>query len=112
MEAAAKASDSKEAKSSTNEKLGELDKGSNPGRKTKGKSTQKEKTGGREAADKDFKDLGLSDIKESGDTKIGTLPDGSKVNIRTRPDKKSGRKQTTIEVQKPGGKKIKYRYYD
>jgi len=66
----------------------------NPGRVTKGKTTQWNKTGGMEQALDDFGNLGVTDIKDIPGGKVGKLPDGRTVNVRT----KSSDGRPTLEI--------------
>ena len=84
--------------------------GATPGRDTKGKTKQWEKSGGYEKALEDYnrlKPAGSRDIETGyGTGYTGTLPDGSKINAR--PGSSCGK--PTLEIQKPNGTKIKIRY--
>ncbi len=87
--------------------------GAVPGRKTTGKIKQYVKPGNYEDALKDFNDLQPNDIRiirnnEGKEGLLGTLSDGSKVNVRSWSDNGS----PTIEIQIPNsnGKAIKIRY--
>lgn len=65
------------------------------------------KTGGYDAAMKDFYSLPLSDIKKSSNgTMVGILPDGKIVNVR--PYSKQG--SPTLEIKLKDNKSIKIRY--
>lgn len=86
-------------------KIDDLIESSTPGDKTKGKSTIYEKEGGIEEANKDFDSLNPSNIREVNGIRIGTLPDGSTVNVREK--SKDGR--PTLEILK-GKKMTKFRY--
>ncbi len=77
----------------------------NPGRVTKGKATQWNKTGGLDQALDDFNDLGVTDIKDIPGGKIGKLSDGRTVNVRT----KSSDRRPTLEIF-DGKKSTKIRY--
>ena len=80
-----------------------------PGRKTKGKTTQWEKSGGIDAANKDFdnkKPANVRKIPNGG--RVGDLPDG-KGKIIVRPNSSDGR--PTLETQE-GKRKHKVRYED
>ena len=86
--------------------------GATPGRKTKGKAQQWNKSGGYEQALKDYNSLDVRDSHKIetgyGSGITGTLSDGSKVNVR--PGSTQG--DATVEIQKPNGVKIKIRYGD
>ena len=90
------------------DKLGELDKGSIDTTKNKQrKVTNKDKSGGMDKANKDFDDLDLDNVREyPNGTRVGEFPDGTEVNVR--PNSSEG--SPTVEVKKPNGKRIKYRY--
>jgi len=64
--------------------------------------------GGDKQAEEDFDKLteGSSTTTYSNGTKVGELPDGTKVNVRT----KSSDGRTTLEIQGTGKFKIKIRY--
>ncbi len=83
---------------------------STPGRKTKGKSQQWNKSGGYEQALNDYNSLDVKNSHEIetryGPGLMGILPDGSRVNVR--PGSTQG--DATLEIQKPNGVKIKIRY--
>ena len=76
----------------------------------KGKSKNYEKGGGDAKAKDDFNDLNLKDVKDIntkyGKGKMGKDSDGN--NVIYRPDSETG--GPTIEIQLPGGNKIKIRY--
>lgn len=77
------------------------------GKRTKGKATQYLKQGGYKQALDDFRALGLSDIVNKGDVKIGKLSDGRTVNLRN----KSKQGSITLEIYNPINRKsIKFRY--
>lgn len=85
-------------------------RGTKPGKKTKGKSKQFEKEGGYEEALKDFESLSLSGIKDihtkTTSGKVGTLPDGRIVNVRTT----SSDQRPTLEIQNLNNTYTKVRY--
>lgn len=82
--------------------------GTTPGPKTKGRTTQVEKPGGFDQANKDFDALGLSDVRPiDGGGRVGKLPDGRTVIVRPQ----STHGAPTLEVQ-AGKNKIKIRYMD
>ena len=80
-------------------------KGASPGRITKGKATQFGKTGGYNQALDDFNSMGLSEVKDITGGKIGKLPDGRTVNVRT----KSSDGRPTLEIYN-GKSSTKIRY--
>jgi RHS repeat-associated protein len=77
-----------------------------PGRETKGRAKQWEKSGGMSEADKDFDDKKPIDvIALPNGGRRGILPDGRQINVR--PDSSDGR--PTLEIQ-DGKNRIKVRY--
>ncbi|TDX51134.1 RHS repeat domain-containing protein [Orenia marismortui] len=86
----------------------DLLEGAEPGRETKGKTEQWEKPGGLEQAEEDFDSLELDGVRDIPVGKLGTLPDGRRVNVRN----KSSDGRPTLEIYNPNnGRKIKIRYY-
>ncbi len=83
-----------------------IDEGATPGRETKGRTTQKEKTGGQAAADKDFDgEVDPDTVQDRGDgRRTGTTPDGKPIAVYPSSD---GR--PTVEIQ-DGKDRTKYRY--
>ncbi len=82
--------------------------GTTPGKKTKGKTKQREKDGDFGTANDDFDSLNPSGVRELPDgTRIGKLPDGRTIIVRPKIRSKKGR--PTIEIQR-GKKRIKVRY--
>ena len=84
---------------------------STEGRKTSGRSTQYERSGGISQANLDFDSLKPTNIKNIDEGRMGTLPDGRTIIVRT----KSTDGRPTIEIQKKSesGKVIsatKFRY--
>lgn len=79
-----------------------------PGRETKGKTDQYEKTGGYDQAVEDFDSLGAKDVKDIPSGKTGTLPDGR--NVKVRVDSSNGR--PTLEIMNKNGTRTKVRYDD
>ncbi len=83
---------------------------------TGGRTTQFQKTGGFDQANADFDALDLSNIREinipgGGTGRVGELPDGTKVVVRSRSsENRSGfTSQPTLEIQYPDGStKIRY----
>lgn len=104
--------ESKDKDKETSASIDDILDGAEPGRKTKGKSKQWEKSGGYEKALDDYNHLNPSDSHEIdtqyGPGKSGVLSDGSKVNVR--PGSSQG--SATLEVQKRNGDRIKIRYGD
>jgi hypothetical protein len=77
-----------------------------PGRETKGRTTQWEKGGGMDQADRDFDSLNPQNVKPLPDGgRRGTLDGGRNVNVR--PDSSDGR--PTLEIQN-GRNRDKVRY--
>ncbi len=73
----------------------------------KGQLKQFEKPGGYDEALKDFESLGVTDVKNIGVGKTGTLPDGRQITVRMR----SRDTRPTLEIQsKASNKIIKIRY--
>ncbi len=68
--------------------------GATPGRTTKGRATQFEKTGGYNQALDDFNSMGVTDVKDIPGGKVGRLPDGRTVNVST----KSSDGRPTLEI--------------
>lgn len=82
--------------------------GTRPGPRTKGRTTQLEKHGGLEQANRDFDALGLSDVRPiAGGGRVGKLPDGRTVIVRPQ----SSHGAPTLEIQ-AGKNKTKIRYLD
>nr|WP_320191893.1 hypothetical protein [uncultured Desulfobacter sp.] len=80
--------------------------GTTKGRKTKGRTDQREKEGNFDTANGDFDSLDPTDVRNlPNGGRIGILPDGLRINVR--PNSSDGR--PTIEIQQ-GKKKIKIRY--
>lgn len=78
-----------------------------PGRITKGKATQFEKSGGFNQALDDFNNMGITDIKDIPNGKVGKLPDGRTINVRAN----SSDGRATLEIY-DGKNSIKIRYND
>ena len=76
-----------------------------PGRVTKGKSTQWEKSGGYNQAVDDFNSLEVQNTRDIPGGKIGTLSDGRTVNVRI----KSSDGRPTLEIY-DGKNSTKIRY--
>lgn len=79
--------------------------GATPGRETKGRAEQWEKTGGQAEADKDFDNLKPTDVRPIPGGRVGTLPGGRRVNVRGS----SSDGRPTLEIQ-DGKNSIKVRY--
>ena len=80
--------------------------GATPGRETKGRTTQWDKGGGMDEANRDFDAKGPKDVVPLPDGgRRGTLPDGRQINVR--PD--SSGKVPTLEIQ-DGKSRDKVRY--
>ena len=78
---------------------------SSKGQETAGRSRIFERTGGSNAANKEFDALSPSNIKESPGGRVGKLTDGRTVIVRDR----STDGRPTLEIQS-GKNKIKFRY--
>ncbi|WP_088073884.1 T7SS effector LXG polymorphic toxin [Litchfieldia alkalitelluris] len=76
-----------------------------PGRATKGRATQYDKSGGYNQAMDDFNNMGVTNIREIPNGRVGTLPDGRTVNVRN----KSSDGRPTLEIF-DGKNSIKIRY--
>jgi hypothetical protein len=83
----------------------DLTVGAKPGRETKGRAQQWEKSGGADQANKDFDSLRPGDVRPIQGGRVGQLPDGRMVNVRTG----SSDGRPTLEVQS-GKNSIKIRY--
>jgi RHS repeat-associated protein len=79
--------------------------GATPGRETKGRTEQWEKSGGQGEADKDFDNLQPKDVRPIPGGRTGTLPDGRSVNVRGN----SSDGRPTLEIQ-DGKNSVKVRY--
>ncbi len=80
--------------------------GATPGRETKGRTTQWDKGGGMDEANRDFDAKGPKDVVPLPDGgRRGTLPDGRQINVR--PDSSGG--LPTLEIQ-DGKNRDKVRY--
>lgn len=85
-------------------------KGKTKDRKTGGDTHVYEGSGGKRAADGDFNRLNQGKATTySNGTKVGQLPDGTKINVRPGSSSISGNKPT-LEIQGKGKHKIKIRY--
>ncbi|UJW58062.1 LXG domain-containing protein [Bacillus sp. A116_S68] len=79
--------------------------GATPGRATKGKATQYDKSGGFNQATNDFNSMGVTNVRDIPNGKVGTLPDGRTVNVRNN----SSDGRPTLEIF-DGKNSIKIRY--
>ena len=70
-----------------------------------GRAIQFKKSGGYNQALDDFNSMGVNDIKDISDGKVGKLPDGRIINVRSG----SSVKKPTLEIY-DGKKSIKIRY--
>lgn len=95
------------AKAESKKRMEDVLKGKTKDHKTKGNTNIYEGRGGKSAAERDFNKLnqGKTTTAQNG-TKIGQLPDGTKINVRTQ--SKDGR--VTLEIQGKGQYSIKIRY--
>ncbi|WP_078552216.1 hypothetical protein [Bacillus alkalicellulosilyticus] len=75
------------------------------GRATKGRATQYDKSGGYNQAMDDFNNMGVTNIREIPNGRVGTLPDGRTVSVRN----KSSDGRPTLEIF-DGKNSIKIRY--
>nr|WP_283163559.1 VENN motif pre-toxin domain-containing protein [Brenneria tiliae] len=78
---------------------------SSKGQQTTGRSKLFERSGGSDAANKEFNALSPSDIKDIPGGRVGKLPDGRTVIVRER----STDGRPTLEIQS-GKNRIKFRY--
>jgi hypothetical protein len=95
------------ARQESEEKINEVLKGTKPGKKTNGPSTQFEKPGDFDDANRDFERMRLRNIKSIPNGRMGYLPDGRVVNVRNR----SSAQVPTLEILDPKtmrSKKIRY----
>ncbi len=79
---------------------------STPGDDTKGRSTIYEREGGTDVANDVFDSFSPEGVKEIKGGRVGTLPDGSRINVRT--NSKDGR--TTIEIIHTNNRRTKFRF--
>lgn len=79
---------------------------SQEGRKTTGRAKQYERSGGMESANRDFDALSPTNVREIPSGRVGKLPDGSTVIVRT----KSSDGRPTLEIQHVKNKQTKFRY--
>ncbi|SHM97235.1 RHS repeat domain-containing protein [Flavobacterium chilense] len=88
-------------------KIDDLVDPSTPGEKTKGRSTLFEREGGLDAANKELDSLNPTNVREIEGGRVGTLPGGRTVNVRSG----SSDGRPTMEIQN-GKNKTKFRYND
>ena len=85
--------------------------GSKPGRPTKGKTTQYERAGDFDQANRDFDSLGVKNVKDIntayGPSRSSNLSDGRKVTVR--PGSTDG--HPTLEIRRPNKVGQEIRYY-
>ena len=94
----------------TEERVKEVLKGKTKDRKTGGDTHVYKGSGGKRAAERDFNKLNQGKTTTySNGTKVGQLPDGTKINVRPGSSNVSGNKPT-LEIQGKGKHKIKIRY--
>ncbi|SHE91803.1 hypothetical protein SAMN02745784_02209 [Tissierella praeacuta DSM 18095] len=94
----------------TEERVKEVLKGKIKDRKTGGDTHVYKGSGGKRAAERDFNKLNQGKTTTySNGTKVGQLPDGTKINVRPGSSNVSGNKPT-LEIQGKGKHKIKIRY--
>lgn len=94
----------------TEERVKEVLKGKTKDRKTSGDTHVYKGSGGKRAAERDFNKLNQGKTTTySNGTKVGQLPDGTKINVRPGSSNVSGNKPT-LEIQGKGKHKIKIRY--
>ncbi len=98
--------------SGSDDVIDDLFKRSTPGRKTKGRTLQRDIPGGLQEANDAFDALNPSNVKQIdtpfGPGRVGQLPDGRTVIVRSG---SSNDGPPTLEIQK-GKKKIKFRFGD
>ena len=96
--------------SSSSKTVDDIIEGAEPGRVTKGKTTQYEKPGSYEQTSEDFDALNPTNVKDIntkfGPGKTGTLSDGR--TITARPGSSDGR--PTLEIRNSNGRGIEIRY--
>ncbi|WP_234859479.1 RHS repeat-associated core domain-containing protein [Aquimarina aquimarini] len=98
-------SNNKNSESSTSKKIEDLKESSTPGDDTKGKTTNFDRKGGMDDANKVFDDLNPTDVKDIPNGRRGVLDNGNKINVRSN----SSDKRPTVEIQ-DGKKKTKFRF--
>jgi hypothetical protein len=107
IKAEAKKEADKKAKADSEKRVDDVLKGKTKDRKTSGNTNIYEGSGGQSAAEKDFNKLNKGKTTTySNGTKVGQLPDGTKINVR--PKSSDGR--VTLEIQGKGKYSIKIRY--
>lgn len=103
---AKKEAEAQAKKKESEQRIKDVLKGKKKDRKTSGNTNIYEGEGGMEAAQKDFDKLNEGKTDKRGETTIGQLPDGTKINVRSQ----SSDKRVTLEIQGKGQFKIKIRY--
>lgn len=98
-------SNNKSSESSTSQKIEDLKESSTPGDDTKGRTTNFDREGGMDEANKVFDDLNPTDVKDIPNGRTGVLDNGNKINVRSN----SSDKRPTVEIQN-GKKKTKFRF--
>jgi hypothetical protein len=94
------------AKAESKKRIEDVLKGKTKDHKTKGNTNIYTGRGGKNAAERDFNKLNQGKTTTRNGTKVGQLPDGTKINVRTH--SKDGR--ITLEIQGRGQYHIKIRY--
>lgn len=94
------------AKAESKKRIEDVLKGKTKDHKTKGNTNIYTGHGGKNAAERDFNKLNQGKTTTRNGTKVGQLPDGTKINVRTH--SKDGR--ITLEIQGRGQYHIKIRY--
>ena len=89
----------------SNDRLEQILDGAKPGRETKGRTKQWNKTGNIDNANDDFDSLKPQKVKDIPGGRTGELPDGRKINVRDH----SSDGRPTLEIQ-DGKNQIKIRY--
>ncbi|SMG11529.1 hemagglutinin repeat-containing protein [Cedecea sp. NFIX57] len=97
--------DEENARNGQKETVDDLISSSSKGQETTGRSKLFERTGGNNAANKEFDSLAPTEIKEIPGGRVGKLPDGRTVIVRER----STDGRPTLEIQS-GKNRIKFRY--
>ena len=98
--------------SGEDQSVDDLIRDSAPGRGTKGRTKQRERSGGFDQANTDFDSLDPQEVRDIdtryGAGRSGTLPDGRSANVR--PGSSDGR--PTLEIRSPNGRGVEIRYND
>lgn len=93
-------------KKESEQRIKDVLKGKKKDRTTSGNTNIYEGQGGLDAAEKDFNKLNEGRTVKRGETTVGQLPDGTKINVRSQ----SSDSRVTLEIQGKGQFKIKIRY--